>query len=360
MQLRHCLCLRPWFLCRLHLHANAAREPQTVAHAEHWLQYSSGAVEQECCTDSIPLDLPSPAEHTVTFPSLKLHGLQAVPINAKEGQVPPTETREGIDGSEMIAGSEIREGPSQRLCHCNSCSTCQSEQPHQMIANAMQSMLVGAGVPAKFWPYAFWHYLRVHNLILSAGQDHSPYEICSAVPEQPNNRQVAKVDDNSQKGIFPGFAGSMKKALDLGTEEVCSCQHLVFDEAMADMLPTELPSNTCVLVATNGSDQHEDITMDSVYDADALAPSPSEAMVEVVFPLSADGVPGFEFADCSCMHHAFVTEILSTMDGMGKGNNQARLSAQQKDTGSYIVEVECEHVVTCNNIAAAGCHCLWH
>jgi hypothetical protein len=80
----------------------------------------NGAVEQECCTDSISLDLPSPAEHTVTFPSLKLHGLQAVPINAKERQVPPTETREGIDGSDMIAGSEIREVPSQRLCHCNS------------------------------------------------------------------------------------------------------------------------------------------------------------------------------------------------------------------------------------------------
>jgi hypothetical protein len=79
-----------------------------------------GAVEQECCTDSIPIDLPSPAEHTVTFPSLKLHGLQAVPINAKEGQVPLTETREGIDGSDMTAGSKIREGPSQRLCHCNS------------------------------------------------------------------------------------------------------------------------------------------------------------------------------------------------------------------------------------------------
>jgi hypothetical protein len=244
-----------------------------------------------------------------------------------------------------------------------------------MIANAMWDMLVGAGLPAKFWPYAFWHYLRLRNLILHAGQDHSPYEICSgqkpnlsrlctfgccvyAVPDQPNNRQVSKLDDNSQKGIFLGFAGSMKNALyfDLGTEEVCSCQHLVFDEAMADMLPTEQPPNACVLVATNDSYQHEDITMDSVDDADALAPSPSEAMAEVVFPLSADGVPGFECADCSCMHHALITEILLAMDGMGKGKNQVRLSAQQKDTGSYIVEVEGEHVVK-QHIAAAGCHC---
>jgi hypothetical protein len=54
------------------------------------------------------------------------------------------------------------------------------EQPHQTIANAMWSMLVGAGLPAKFWPYAFLHYLRLYNLIPHAGKEQSPYEICSS------------------------------------------------------------------------------------------------------------------------------------------------------------------------------------
>jgi hypothetical protein len=54
------------------------------------------------------------------------------------------------------------------------------EQPHQTIANAMRSMLVGAGLPAKFWPYAFLHYLRLYNLIPHAGKEQSPYEICSS------------------------------------------------------------------------------------------------------------------------------------------------------------------------------------
>jgi hypothetical protein len=106
------------------------------------------------------------AERSAAVSGPKLHAVTC--IDAREGQVHPKlsgtregiddhtiETREGIDESEMIAGSKIREGPSQCLCHCNSCSTCQSELPHQMIANAMQSMLVGAGLPAKFWPYAF-------------------------------------------------------------------------------------------------------------------------------------------------------------------------------------------------------------
>jgi hypothetical protein len=73
-------------------------------------------------------------------------------------------------------------------------------------------------------------------------------------------------------------------------------------------------------------------------------------MVEVVFPLSVDGVPGFEFADCSRMHRALVTKVLSTVDGKGKRNSQAQRSVQRKYTGSYILEVEGEHVVTCDEI----------
>jgi hypothetical protein len=112
----------------------------------------------------------------------------------------------------------------------------------------------------------------------------------------------------------------MKNALyfDLGTEEVHLCQHLVFNKAMPDMLPNECPPNAHALDVISGSDQLKDVILDGVNDTDALgitfSPSPFEAMVEVMFPLSVDGVPGFEFADCSRMHCAFVTKILSTMD----------------------------------------------
>jgi hypothetical protein len=94
--------------------------------------------------------------------------------------------------------------------------------------------------------------------------------------------------------------------------------------------------------------------MDGVNDADGLgitfAPIPFEYMVEVVFPLSMDGIPGFESAYCIRMHRASVAKVLSTADGKGKQNSQAQQSVQRKYTGSYIVEVEGEHVVTCNDI----------
>jgi hypothetical protein len=147
----------------------------------------------------------------------------------------------------------------------------------------------------------------------------------------------AAVKNQTSVGSVPLVAvsmqslGSMKNVLyfDLGTEEVCMCQHLVFDEAMADMLPNERPPNACALHVSSGSDQLKDVILDGVNNTDTLgitfSPSPFEAMVEVVFPLSMDGIPGFEFADCSHMHHAFVTKGPVNSGRKGKQNCTAEI-----------------------------------
>jgi hypothetical protein len=78
----------------------------------------------------------------------------------------------------MAAQSSNQNGPGERL--------------HQTIANALQSMLVGAGLPAKFWPYAFCHYLRIYNLIPHAGAQQSPYEICMGnIPDISSSAPLA-------------------------------------------------------------------------------------------------------------------------------------------------------------------------
>jgi hypothetical protein len=115
-------------------------------------------------------------------------------------------------------------------------------------------MLVGAGLSAKFWLYTFRHYLRIYDMIPRARAQKSPYEICSgnkpdltrlrtfgcrvyAVPKRPNNRSTAELNNDSRKGIFLGFAGSMKNALyyDLDSQSVQSCQHIVFDKGTANL-----------------------------------------------------------------------------------------------------------------------------
>ncbi len=39
-----------------------------------------------------------------------------------------------------------------------------AERPIQTIGNALRVMLQGSAQPMKYWPYAFYHFIRVHNL----------------------------------------------------------------------------------------------------------------------------------------------------------------------------------------------------
>jgi len=40
------------------------------------------------------------------------------------------------------------------------------ERANQTMDKAIRAMLIGAGLPVKFWPYAFRHFLRIKNLAL--------------------------------------------------------------------------------------------------------------------------------------------------------------------------------------------------
>jgi hypothetical protein len=51
------------------------------------------------------------------------------------------------------------------------------ERPHQTIGNALCSMLSGANLDARFWPYAFDLFLRIHNALPHQSQTHSPHKL---------------------------------------------------------------------------------------------------------------------------------------------------------------------------------------
>ena len=64
------------------------------------------------------------------------------------------------------------------------------ETPHHTIAGAMCTMLSGANLPPKFWPYAFTHALRLYNLSVHDGQTQTPYEICTGKRTRRNENRV--------------------------------------------------------------------------------------------------------------------------------------------------------------------------
>jgi hypothetical protein len=102
------------------------------------------------------------------------------------------------------------------------------ERPHQTIGDALRAMLGGAGLEAKFWPYAFHHHLRLYNVTVHGDKTKSPFELCRgvkpllsylrtfgcriyALPARP--RRPDKPLSDARTGIFLGFARTTKNIL---------------------------------------------------------------------------------------------------------------------------------------------------
>jgi hypothetical protein len=149
------------------------------------------------------------------------------------------------------------------------------ERPHRTIADAIRTMLAGAALPPKFWPYAFNHFLRIYNVTVHGDKTASPFEICSdrkpdlsllrvfgcrvyALPARP--RRPAKIISDARTGIFLGFAKTLKNIIyyDTETETIKTAQHVIFDEAMLD---TDQPPPNARLL---------NISLDDIRDVDFI------------------------------------------------------------------------------------------
>ena len=51
------------------------------------------------------------------------------------------------------------------------------ERAHLTAANGVRTLLDGANLPTRFWPFAFDHFLRLHNAFPSRTKTHSPIEL---------------------------------------------------------------------------------------------------------------------------------------------------------------------------------------
>ncbi|MCP4167411.1 MAG: DDE-type integrase/transposase/recombinase, partial [Chloroflexi bacterium] len=126
-----------------------------------------------------------------------------------------------------------------------------AERPIQTFGNAMRAMLHGADLKMKYWTYAFYHFLRIHNLTPRAGQTQSPYEKVTGkrpnlknlrtfgcrVWVRPPGRRSTRRENHTIKGIFLGYTVTMSQIyyLDNATTRVKTTIHATFDEGMNDL-----------------------------------------------------------------------------------------------------------------------------
>jgi hypothetical protein len=239
------------------------------------------------------------------------------------------------------------------------------ERPHQTIANGMRTMLAGAALPMKFWPYAFHHFLRLYNTTVHANKDASPHELCSgsqpdlsllrvfgcrvyALPARP--RRPDKLISDARVGIFLGYANTMKNVLyfDELSETVKSAQHVAFDEAMNDLV--DKPPNARLLGSIPAVHPADDIVNldSSVADFDvSITPFANLSTIRVRVDPTSELPLGFDFCDCSMLHRAFISRI--ARPGLKYSHPQFR----RKFLGSYIVSVANTPTFSADSVSAA-------
>ena len=124
----------------------------------------------------------------------------------------------------------------------------------------MRALLSGASLDVKFWPYAFYHALRLENAFPEPGERSSPLRKATGHPEnlsnlrtfgcrvwvRPSTKRVAKLIPNSKKGIFLGYVPYTTRNIlwyDLETSKVKIATHARFDEGMNDLPISDIPPN---------------------------------------------------------------------------------------------------------------------
>lgn len=226
------------------------------------------------------------------------------------------------------------------------------ERPHQTIGNAMRAMLSGAGLEPKFWPYAFHHTLRLHNLMPHAGSTKSPYEICSgrrpnlallrtfgchvtAEPStRPGGRRPEKPVSDARTGTFLGYAQTLRNILyyDHVTGKVKPAQHCTFNESM-DGVGQPSPNSEYVRV-TLKDELPADPTPIGTIDLDVSENPFRNIVTETVRILDDESDPslGFDINHCTHRLRAYVA-------GFRRNSSASRIHRRKRLVGAYLVSI---------------------
>lgn len=237
------------------------------------------------------------------------------------------------------------------------------ERPHQTIGDALRAMLSGAALRPAFWPYAFYHYVRLYNFVPRGSRPSSPHEMCGGelpdlsklrtfgcrVHVRPTTSRYGRVVPNSRLGIFLGYSRTLKVLYyyDLTSTVVKTATHARFDEGMND-LHHDAPPDVLAL-------RH--LSLDGAISIDRPLLSPLNLEVsddpfnrlDTVTQLIKCDHPtlGFEITACHIRKRGYVSGIIAS-------TTAARIrNVRRKYIGAFIVSINTTPVFTCDSIVAA-------
>jgi len=243
------------------------------------------------------------------------------------------------------------------------------ERANQTMDKAIRAMLIGAGLPVKFWPYAFRHFLRIKNSALprrdSAESAHQKLHGekddlgllrtfgCRLWVKILAWQNRAKCTQDTKKGIFLGHRTNTLKNIawyDPLTDRVKCGYHVRFDEGFNALPLWQLPPNVALM------DRREERV-------------PSETLTITIPPFTASEHPffhkddvtvkavcesdmhGFKLSEGDCMKRVYISGLKK--DGKGtKGRRSCNTmcsserATRRKCRGAYIMAIDDEEIVT--------------
>ncbi|KAI2491256.1 Reverse transcriptase (RNA-dependent DNA polymerase) [Fragilaria crotonensis] len=237
------------------------------------------------------------------------------------------------------------------------------ERPHQTIADALRAMLSGASLQPSFWPYAFYHYVRLYNFVPHGSRPSSPHEMCGSelpnlsklrtfgcrVHVRPTTVRYGKLVPNSRLGIFLGYSRSLKIMYyyDIDSAVVKTATHARFDEGMNDVLGTPPPNVQILRQMNSDNPVIPDLVDLSPLDL-SVSDDPFDRLDKLTPAIVCDHPTlGFEVSECHIRKRAYVSEIIPR-------TSAARIkNARRKYIGSFIVSVNDTPVFTAESAILA-------
>ena len=187
----------------------------------------------------------------------------------------------------------------------------------------MRTLLEGSSLPALFWPFAFYHFLRLSNCTIHDGHDRTPFEICNGCPPdlrllrtfgcrvyvQPPGQRPSKLASHVSKGIFLGYAKTWQNILwhDPATNRIKIATHTRFDEGMND-LPS-LPPNAAYLKRAQHGSMPPEVDEISFLDLDVVDCPFAALRTELVAVTCDHPTFGLELGECDLRLRAYVESI---------------------------------------------------
>ena len=238
------------------------------------------------------------------------------------------------------------------------------EQPHATICDAMMTMLLGEKFDLKYWPYAFYHYICLYNIIPHGSSILTPFE--QVTGKRPNLSSLktfgcwcyvrlpgcrpAKLETHSQKGIFWGYTATMKNIyyLDLDSNRIKTALHARFNKGMNDLHDPTPNSRQMRLAMGRKLPEDTIFTPAPVSLALDIVSSPFLDPINLTIPIKCSTkTMGFIIESCSIRGRGYLVGLQTNSTASGiRGRNK-------KLVGSYIIQVNDTTVYSKDDILEA-------